>query len=167
MIFVLRLLHIFSGAFWFGTMLFNAQFLMPALGAAGPAHGIVMGELMKRKMHIAMMGAAIVNVLSGAAMMFVVAGGDMGAWMQLRSSRVFAMGGVFAILAFIVGLVTNAPAAKRLGAITAGAAKRGGPPTPEEGAEIGKLQQRLKTGTMIVLLLLILAVAAMSVARYS
>lgn len=166
MIFVLRLLHIFSGAFWFGTMIFNATLLMPALGAAGPAAGIVMGELMKRKMHLAMMGSAIVNVLSGAAIMYVVSDGNMGAWMQLNSSRTFAAGGAIAILAFIIGLVTNAPASKRLGVVTAGVAKRGGPPTPEEAAEIGRLKGRLQTGTIVLALLLSLAVAAMAVARY-
>ena len=36
MIQILRLLHILSGAFWYGTVIFAARFLMPALRAAGP-----------------------------------------------------------------------------------------------------------------------------------
>lgn len=167
MIHVLRLLHIFSGAFWFGTMIFNARFLMPALGAVGPAAGPVMAELIQRKMPVAMMGAAIVNVVSGVWMIYVVSGGDVGAWMHLSSSRTFAAGGVFAILAFVIGMITNAPAAKRLGAIAAGAVKRGGPPTPDEAAEIGRLQGRIKSGTLIVTIFLVVAVAAMAVARYT
>jgi uncharacterized membrane protein len=166
-ILVLRLLHILSGAFWYGATMFAARFLMPSLKAVGPAAGPVMAQLNQRKLSQAMMGAAIVNVLSGVGLMFVVSGGDMGAWMQLNSSKVFATGGTLAILALIVGMVMNPPAAKRMGQIAAAAAKRGGPPTPEEAVELGALEARLRTGSAIVATLLTLAVAAMAVARYT
>ena len=45
MIFVARLAHILAGAFWFGTFVFVARFLMPAIKAAGPAAGPVMAQL--------------------------------------------------------------------------------------------------------------------------
>ena len=166
MMILLRFIHIISGAFWFGTVMFTARFLMPSLTAIGPAAGPVMAQLNQRKFSNAMMGAAILNVISGVWMMFLLSGGAMGAWMQLRSSQVLSSGGTLAILALVIGMVMNPPAVKKIGAIAAAAAKRGGPPTPEEGAQIAALQARLRTGTAIVAALLFLAVTAMAVARY-
>ena len=37
MIYALRLLHILSGAFWFGALIFSVRLLMPSLQALGPA----------------------------------------------------------------------------------------------------------------------------------
>ena len=39
---VLRIAHIVTGAFWVGTVIFLAAFLLPSLRAAGPAAGPVM-----------------------------------------------------------------------------------------------------------------------------
>jgi uncharacterized membrane protein len=166
MILVLRFVHIISGAFWFGALMFNARFLMPSIRAAGPAGGAVMAQLNQRKLTNALMGAAILNVVSGVWMMYELSGGDMRSYMHLRSSQVFATGGTLAIVALIIGMIMNPPAIKRLAAIVGAAAKRGGPPTPEEAAQIEALQARLRTGTVIVVTLLFLAVTAMAVARY-
>jgi hypothetical protein len=98
--------------------------------------------------------------------MYIVSGGDIGTWMGTGMGRTLAMGATFAILALIVGMIMNPPAVKRLGAIAAAAAKRGGPPTPEEAAEIGQLHKRMQTAGVIVAILLTLALAAMAVGRY-
>ena len=166
MIIVLRLLHILSGAFWYGAVMFSVRFLMPSLRAAGPAAGPVMAQLNQRRMPLAMMGAAIVNVVSGIWLMLIVSAGTPGVWMQSRMGQTFALGGTFTILALIVGMIVSSPAAKKLAAIGAAAAKRGGPPPPEEVAEIARLQRRLGVATITVATLLTLAVSAMAVARY-
>lgn len=166
MILVLRLLHILSGAFWYGSVIFTARFLMPSLRAVGPAAGPVMAQLNERKLSMALMGAAIVNVGSGIWLMLIVSGGDMGTWMRTGMGRTLAFGASCAILAMIVGMIVNPPAVKRLGEIAAGAAKRGGPPSPEEAAEAARLQKRMGTATVIVAILLTLAVSGMAVARY-
>lgn len=166
MIFVLRLLHVLSGAFWYGALIFSARFLMPSLRAAGPAAGPVMAQLNRRRMPLAMMGAGIVNVGSGIWLMFIVSGSAPGAFMQSGMGRILGIGGALSILALIIGMIMGPPAAKRLGAIAEAAAKRGGPPLPEEAAEIARLQKRLGVSTIITTTLLTLAVAAMAVARY-
>jgi len=166
MIYVLRLLHILSGAFWYGAVMFTARFLMPSLRAAGPAAGPVMAQLNQRRLPMAMMGAAIVNVASGVWLMFIVSGGSMGAWMQTRMGRTLGIGGALAILVLIIGMVVNSPAARRLGEIGAAAAKRGGPPTPEEAAEVARLQKRMGASTIVVATLMTLALSAMALARY-
>jgi len=166
MIQVLRLLHILSGAFWFGAVIFTARFLMPSLAASGPAAGPVMAQIVKRGISQAMMGAAIVNVLAGVWLMYLVSAGDVGAWMKTGTGRTLSLGATFAILSMIVGMAMNTPAGKRIGVITAAAGKRGGPLTPEEAAEMTRLQGRIRTGTTIVAVLLTLALAAMAVGRY-
>ena len=45
MIALFRLLHIVAGAFLVGIAIFNAFFLFPAIKAAGPAGGQVMGRV--------------------------------------------------------------------------------------------------------------------------
>jgi hypothetical protein len=166
MILVLRLLHILSGAFWYGSVMFNAGFLLPSLGAVGPGAGAVVGQLNKRGLPQALMGAGIVTVASGVWLMFLVSGGDIGNWMRSSMGRTLATGGTFAILALIIGMIMNPPAAKRLGAIAAAIQQRGGPPTAEETAQLAALQGRLRMGTVIVAWLLTLAVAAMALGRY-
>src|SRR3954451_23777657 len=98
MIYVLRLLHILTGVFWVGAVLFTARFLMPALRAAGPAAGAVMAQLGQRKMPMVMMAVALVNIASGIWLMTIVSGGDMGAWMRSGPGRTFALGGAIAIV---------------------------------------------------------------------
>ena len=167
MIQALRLLHILSGAFWFGALMFTVRFLMPSLRAVGPAAGPVMVQLNQRGLTAAFMGAAFVNLGSGIWLMFIVSGGTPGEWMKSGMGRTIAAGAACAILAMIVGMIVNPPAVKRLGQIAAAAAKRGGPPSPEEAAEVQRLQQRMARANVFVVILVTLALSAMAVARYT
>ena len=166
MIYALRLIHILAGTFWYGALIFITRFLMPSLRAVGPAAGPVMAQLDQRRLSTAMMGAAILNVGSGIWLMFITSGGDIGAWMHTGMGRTLGFGGGLALLALIVGMTMNPPALWRMGAIAAAAAKRGGPPTPDEAAEVMRLQKRLALGSIIPAILLTLTVSAMAVARY-
>ena len=73
---------------------------------------------------------------------------------------------MFAIVGATVGVVVSMPAARRLGALAATIAKAGGPPAPDQRAEMQRLQGRMATAAQIVAFLLVLATAAMAVARY-
>jgi len=167
MLHALRLLHILSGAFWFGALMFSVRLLMPSLRAVGPAAGPVMAQLNQRGMTIAFMGAAIVNLVSGIWLMYLVSGGAVGEWMKTGMGRTIGAGAVCSILAMIVGMIVNPPAVKRMGEIAAAAGKRGGPPSPEEAAEILRLQKRMASANLFVAILLTLAISAMAVARYT
>src|SRR5262245_30564801 len=131
MILILRLVHIVSGVFWVGSVLFATLLLVPSIRAAGTAGTAVMKEL-GRRMPPIMMGAAILTVGAGIWLMMLVSGGDVGLWMQSSMGRALGFGGALAIVALVFGMMINAPAAKRMGAIGAAIAKRGGPPTVEE-----------------------------------
>jgi len=166
MLLVLRLLHIASGVFWAGGSIFAARFIMPALKAAGPAAGPVMAELGKRGIPVAMMGAALVNVASGIWLMVIDASGAPGVFMQSTTRRTLALGGGLAILAVLLGVTVGMPMQRRMGQITAAAQKRGGPPSPDEAAELQRLGQRSGTLGVVAAVLLFLATAAMATARY-
>src|SRR5262245_15876918 len=166
MMLVLRFLHIVSGVFWVGGSLFAARFLMPSLKAAGPAAGPVLAELGKRRIPVAMMGAALVNVASGIWMMMIASGGAPGVWMRSPMGRTIGLGAGLAILVVILGMVVGIPTNAKMGRIAAAAKQRGGPPTAEEAAELERLQARSATMALIASVLLFLATTAMAVARY-
>jgi len=166
MIFVLRLLHILSGLFWVGAVLFNSLILLPSIRAAGPAGGAVMAQLGRRRMPVIMMANAVVTVISGIWLMTIVSAGDLGAWMRSGPGRTFALGGAIAILTLVGGMIVNLPTASRMGAINQAVLQRGGAPTPDEAAALARLQARLAVATQVVAVLLVLATAAMAVARY-
>lgn len=98
MIHAMRLLHILSGAFWFGAVMFSVRFLMPSLRAVGPAAGPIIAQLNQRKMWAVFMGAALVNLGSGIWLMFLVSGGAPGEWMKTGMGRTIGAGSACAIL---------------------------------------------------------------------
>jgi len=164
-ILILRLFHIVAGVFWAGSTIFSARFLLPAFKAAGPAAQPVLAEFAKRRVPAAMMGAALVNIISGIWLLLLDSSGN-GAFMRSPMGRTLMVGGALAITALLLGLVVGMPTARRMGAIAEAARKRGGPPSADEAAELGRLQQRSGTVGVIAAVLLLLAVAAMAVARY-
>jgi hypothetical protein len=167
MIYVLRLVHIISGVFWVGSVMFTSLLLAPTLRALGPGAGPVMNQLVKvRKLPMVMMASALLTVGAGLWLFLIDMNVSDGAFMRSRSGQTFSAGAVFAILAFVLGMAVNAPTAKRIGAISAAVAARGGPPNAEEQAEMQRLNGRMTTASQIVMVLLILATGAMAIARY-
>jgi uncharacterized membrane protein len=163
---LLRLIHILAGVLWVGATVFIAVFLMPSLRAVGPAAGPVMEQVARvRRLPIWMMSATILTILSGLTLYGVDSAGFHSAWMHSGPGTVFGLGGVLAILAAVVGMAVNAPAGKRLG-VLASEIKVRGTPTPADVAEMQSLQARLARATNLTAGLLILATAAMAVARH-
>jgi hypothetical protein len=163
MMIVLRFVHVVCGVLWVGAVVFVAAFLLPSLRAVGPAAGPVMAQLAQvRKYPVYMMALATLVLLSGISLLMSEPSG----WMQSPTGRTFSAGATIAIIGAIFGMVTTSPAAKKMGAIAAAAGKRGGPPSPEEAAELQRLQNKVAASTRLVAVLLVIATAAMAVARY-
>ena len=165
---LLRLVHVVLGVFWVGAVTFIAFLLIPSLRAAGPAGGAVMEQLAARRMHLWLMGAGILTVLSGFGLYWHdSAGFSSSTWLASGPARTFGFGAVMALIAVVLGMAVNSPAASRLGALGARIKAAGRPPSPDELAEIQRLQQRLARASVLQALLLLLAAAAMAVARYT
>ena len=164
---VLRVAHIGSGMFWVGGFMLFARFLFPTAQALGPAAGPVMSHMTQvLKLPRALVSAAVVTILSGALLYYHDSAGFRTDWMRSGTGTTFALGALFALIAFTVGVTVNAPTAQRMGALGGAIAAQGRPPSPEQAAEMAALQARLGVALRVVAGLLVLATAAMALARY-
>jgi uncharacterized membrane protein len=167
MIILLRLLHILGGVFWAGTAIFTAAFLIPSIRALGPGGGAVMQQIAQvRKLPLYFMGAGVVTVLSGIGLYSKASGGFSNAWMHSGPGTTFGVGAVLGLIAMGVGMFVASPAAKRAGALAATIGGAGRPPSPEQMAEMQRLQARMGKASALGAVLLVLATSAMAVARY-
>lgn len=162
-----RLVHIIGGVLWVGAAIFIAAFLLPSARAIGPAAGPMMRELTGvRKLPVYLQTVSMLTILSGAVLAWRDAGSMGLRWFEQGSGLVFGIGALFALAGAIIGLVVSAPAAKRLGALSASLGSAGRPPSPAEQGLMQRLQDRLFTVSRVIAVLLLLASAAMAGARY-
>lgn len=136
----LLLVHVFFGIVWAGGAIAAGFFIVPAVLEAGPAGGAVMAGVMKRRFPILMSVSAGLVVLSGLRLY------------SLRFSTAFlgtpegialTLGGVLGLGAFVLGVFVQRPTAQRLGELGAQISAGGGPPTPEQAADMQALRSRL------------------------
>ena len=164
---VLRLLHIVGGILWVGFASFMVMFLMPTLKAIGPASAPVMRELAgRRKLPLFMMGISWITILSGGALMYRDMGTLGHSWFRQGMGLMLSIGALLAIVASFIGLIVNAPTARKMGAMGAQIQGAGRAPTPEEAATMGALQHRMNSASFIVAILLLGASVFMATARY-
>jgi uncharacterized membrane protein len=167
MLITFRLIHILAGAFWVGAAIFTVLFLIPSMRALGPAGApFVQHVTQVRKLPIYFLGAGILTVLSGIGLYSRASGGFSNQWMRSGPGMTFGIGAVFALSAVIVGVFVTSPTAKRVAALGATLASAGRPPAPEQQAEMQRLQTRLGMASVLATSLVVLATAAMAVARY-
>lgn len=161
----LRLIHVLGGMLWVGIGLFTTFFLAPALKDAGPAAaGQVMANLQKRGLYTILPIVAVLTMLSGLRLMWIVSGGDSH-WFVHRVGHVYSISGASAILAFLISMIVARPAAVRMGKLSQAATSDG---TTKErlAAEMQALQKRMTMSTMVAVVLLVIAAVGMSIARY-
>jgi uncharacterized membrane protein len=162
-----RFVHVVCGVAWAGALIFIALILLPAIRATGPAGGALMQQLVRvQRLPVYLMAMAILTILSGLSLYWM----DMTAfgkvWLHTGPGRTFSAGAALAIVTAIFGMVVNTPAAKRMGVLMGSVQAAGTQPSPEQAAEIGRLQNRLYRATQAAAVLILLAVICMGVARY-
>lgn len=163
---VLRLIHIFSGVFWAGTVFFYTLFLLPRVQAAGPLGGQFMLRLAQPPLPDVLTLAGGLAALSGVLLYWRDSGGFQWAWIQTGTGIAFTLGGIAAILAFLEALFVSRPAANRAAAIGRAVIAAGTPPASEQAAEIQKLSAKLGKALYRAAYLMIIALIGMAVARY-
>ena len=165
--FTLRLIHVFGGVFWAGTVFFLFRFLMPALAGSGAGGQVVTQQLMaKQRLGVFVPLAALLTVLSGLGMYARNVVGSSGAWAQSRQGLTFGVGGLAAIVALIVGATVIGPSLERIVKIQLAAQAENRPLTADEEATTARLRVRAGAGTKIAARLLVITVAAMAIGRY-
>jgi hypothetical protein len=163
---ILRLLHIGFGLFWAGSAIFFALFLMPSLKATGPDGVKFMQALGRSGYPVAAMISAIITILSGFLLIWKLSAGFEPVWFQSWYARVLTTGASMAFIAFIIGFTVNRPCAAKMNKLSEAIAKQGTPPTPDQLSLIMSLRKKIFIGTNFIAVLLVLAVAGMSVFRY-
>lgn len=164
---VLRLLHILAGLFWVGAMVTLTAFLAPAVRELGPAGGRVMADLMlRRKLRIWLTSAMGLTVLSGLLMMWRLDVVTQHAWIRTTSGKTFLFGAIAALVAGIIGGAIAGPANQKMAQLGASISAAGGPPSPEQQATMEQLRTRGTLASRLTVAFLLIAAAAMAVARY-
>ena len=133
---VFRFLHIVSGILWVGSAFAVFTFVEPTVAAMGPDGGKFMGFMVQRRKL-----PVVITSLSGVT---VLAG----------------------IVAMLIGLLMIKPTVQKMEALGGQIAASGGPPTPEQGAEMGRLQHHFHSLGRTDLILILIAATTMATARY-
>ena len=166
LIIFLRLLHVLGGVYWAGSALFLAVEVGPSLAATGPAGGTVLLELRRRRYHHGLLYAAIVVIGSGLGLLWIVSGGLQASWLGSAPGIAVLTGAVASVAAVVIALSRIWPAGDRMAALIEliGMARR--PPTAEEQATLGRYGAELGRWSAASTACLVVAAAAMGVARY-
>jgi uncharacterized membrane protein len=164
---LLRLIHIVCGAAWVGMMIFTTLFLMPAIRDVGPPGGAIMAALQRRKIMVVIPVLAVLTIISGLWLLQMMWGG-MGAFTGSRAGQTYAVGGVLAIAAFLLGITIVRPAMVKAAALAQGLnAAKGDDDRKAQTEELERLRRRTLVVGRVVLAMLVLATAAMALARYA
>ncbi|HMK91489.1 MAG TPA: hypothetical protein VK576_00675 [Thermoleophilia bacterium] len=166
---VFRIFHILAGVAWAGSVFLVVVFLQPSAAAVGPAASPVLMELLgKRRLIDRIIGLGVVTVVAGGFLYWHdwQAFGSLSDFLSSHFGLVLTIGGVCAIVALLIGIFGSRPAARRLVELGGTIAAAEGPPPPEIVAEVPVQQQRLKVLSRVSFAFLVVAVLAMSTARY-
>ena len=164
---VLRLVHILGGIFWVGSLMFTSFFLQPTLAASPAVAGQVMAGLQKRRLFIVLPIVALLTILSGVRLLWIVSVGFSDAYLATPTGRTISVGAGAAIIAFLLSLFVVRPGFLKVGrlgqtlaAATDQAAKQ------SISGEMQRLGRRVTIANGIVAVLLLSAAASMAIARY-
>jgi uncharacterized membrane protein len=164
---VLRFFHVISSVCWAGGGFIFFLFVEPTAKAMAPmGMEFIQHMVVKRRFSIFMVIASTLTVLSGALLVWQAASGHWLAWLQTGPGLGFALGSLVGIVVYCVGMFMVNPRALRLAKIGDEIQAAGGPPTPEQGAELHKLDKEMSTYSRVDFLLVALSLALMATARY-
>jgi hypothetical protein len=164
---VLRFVHIGAGAFWIGAAFTTFGFLQPTMTTLGPDAQKFVAEMMgRRRFPIIVLWASAFAILAGLILYWRDSGGLQLGWITSPSGIGFTIGGLAAIVAFVLSPLLILPNFARLGAMGARLAAEQRPPSPDEAAEMSRSQEVLKSAGRVVFALLGVAIICMATARY-
>lgn len=158
---ILRVTHIFSGVFWAGGAMVSAGFINPTAKFVQQDAAKFMAHLnFVRRFPKNLAIAGTLNVVSGFWLYYRLFGDTIA--FSNGYGIALTLGALFGILALGMGLGMMMPMGNKLEALVKKIAAGGAAPTPEQGAQIGMMQEKLMRWTAMTTMLLILAVIAMA-----
>ena len=164
---ILRFVHIVASVCWAGGSFIFFLFVEPTAKAMPPlGMQFVQHMAAKRRFNLFMTINSSLTVLSGALLLWQSASGQWLAWLQTGPGLGFTLGSLAGIAVYLVGMFGVRPRATRLAQIGEAVQKAGGPPTPEQAAELQKLDKEMSTYSRIDFILVAVSLALMASARY-
>ena len=167
LVIVLRFVHVVAGALWVGLRGFATFFLQPAIQEAGPDGGKVMAAIQRRGLMTVMPVLALGALISGV-WLYIRAGEGMPAeFGRSPVGMAFGLGGLAAIVAWILGIAVMRPSMMKAMALGQSIASSTSAEERERAmAEAQRLRVRAAKAGRVTAYLLLFAVSAMAVARY-
>ncbi|HEX7950903.1 MAG TPA: hypothetical protein VF494_11185 [Candidatus Limnocylindrales bacterium] len=163
----LRILHIGTGIFWVGGAALFFFYIEPTLNKLGPNAELFVDEIInRRKLPIYFAVVSTLTVLGGVLMYWRDSNGLSGSWVTSPTGLAFGLGGICALIAWVMGFSVLTPAVQKVGALGAEMKAAGGPPSAELMGRMHAAQERVRTIGAIDLVLVLLAVLGMATARY-
>lgn len=162
---ILRLFHILGGVLWVGGAVFTSFFVAPAIGDTGPDGGKVMVALQKRGLMMWLPIFAFSTLIAGFWLYFRNAGLTPN-YMSTRVGMTFCTGGALALIAFLFGMIVARPSMEKAANLTASLTAAPEPQRAGIMAEVQRLRMRGAAYARFVAYILLVAAAAMAVARY-
>lgn len=142
---LLRELHVLSTVFWIGIAVTNISFIVPTAGKLGPDGARFMGALLRGPLIAATNGAIVLAALSGLALYWNDSNGLHEPWLSSGPGVSFTIGALFGLAAAgVFGAVTT-PTFRKLVKLGGEIQAAGGPPTPEQAAQLAALSSRSLT----------------------
>jgi uncharacterized membrane protein len=166
-LFILRLIHIVAGVFWAGGLFTLAMFILPSINTTMPEGAKVMQRMMAGyRFPVHMLNAAGLTVFSGILMYAKLSLGFKLQWIVSPHGICLTIGGLAAIIAFLLGIFINKPRADRIGRIGKEIMQAGGLPTESQVAEMTNLRLAMTQMTRYMAFLVMIAVIGMAIAKY-
>ena len=161
---ILRLIHVLSGVFWAGTTFVLVSHVSPAVKATGPEGQKFMQHLAGQgQITNALLITGLLTLLSGWTMYFVQN------WQSAYNTAggvVLGLGAVLGSSAFLHGAFVQ----RKLTITAAGLGKQvataGGPPTPDQAAEMGRLAAKIQRNGTVLAYILGITVICMATFQY-
>lgn len=166
-ILLLRVVHIVGGILWVGAMVLMTAFLMPAMRQAGPAGGAVMSALIQRRAMTYVPVVALLTLLSGFRLYWIVSGGLSSGYLATGAGLTFGISGLLATIAFLIGFFVTRPALARAGVVLGEMRSASEAERAQLQREADRLRARGRSASMVVTTMVLLAAIGMAVARYS
>lgn len=164
---VLRFIHIVASVCWAGGGIIFFLFVEPTAKALAPT-GMQFVQYMvtKRRFSIFMVVSSTLTVLTGALLIWQHASGNWLGYMSTGPGLVFTLGSITGVVVYFIGMFGVNPRAVRLSKLGQEIQAAGGPPTPEQGAELHKLDREMSAFSLADFLLVALSLGLMATARF-
>ena len=167
LVIILRILHIFAGVAWVGSLWMLVLFVEPTVRALGPDGGKFMQRLAasgRMSKTFAMMSG--LTILSGILAYVFIPTYRGNPFAEFGPAAVLTIGAIFGLLAFVHGMLVTGPISRRAGALAKQMAAKQGPPDPEQLKEAQGMGAKLSEAAVHSAILIALALLGMSAAQY-